>query len=180
MTLPAVNTILVLMIPVATGWSNLITIRRQDRILRPLRTTRSTYPPPPLPQPRRLVCLLVPPLGCALYRCRCRYSSSSTFSREMALQVREQAMLLPLKALLLPLWTCWEGSFAILFIFASLLSAKVTLQRCNHSRREWETFSDATCLHRLPSYRVKGSLCSGRTMPNSSGLTRASCLSSCK
>jgi len=39
--------------------------------------------------------------------------------------------------------------------------------------------SDATCLCGLPTYRVKSSLFSGRTKPNSSKLTRAGCLSSC-
>ena len=47
------------------------------------------------------------------------------------------------------------------------------------SYRKWETFPDDTCLCGLPTYRVKGGLCSGRKEPNSSGLTRASCLS-CK
>ena len=41
-------------------------------------------------------------------------------------------------------------------------SSKVTLYSWNHSRRKWETFSDATCSCGLPIYMTKGSLCSGR------------------
>jgi len=37
------------------------------------------------------------------------------------------------------------------------------LWRWNHSCRKWETFSDATRLRGLPTYRVKGSLCTGRS-----------------